>query len=312
MASNLITMARSHISKSLRHDDNRVADKSISITKVSSYEKYYAYAMSMKNEYLKRKELEFKLIKASESFYLSGYCYVCGQKTQFYTDFQYSFVAEDGVRLPNWRERLVCLGCRLNNRMRASIQIFEQECKPEIKDAIYITEQTTPLFKWLEKRYKNVVGSEYLGDSIPTGCKNESGIRNESVLDLSFEDSQFDYILCFDVFEHVPNYQRAFLECFRCLRPRGALLFSVPFNLNSQSNIVRARVKSNGVVEHYLDPEYHGDPLKPDGCLCYYHFGWETLTEMREAGFAEVSCCFYWSKELGYMGGDQFIFIARK
>jgi hypothetical protein len=282
------------------------------ITKVYSYEEYVAYAKSMNSEYLRRKEIEAKLITNDETFQTEGFCFVCGKVMRFYTDFMYPFITDDGERIPNWRERLVCPGCKLNNRMRASVQIFEQECKPKLDDTIYITEQTTPLFRWFENKYRNVVGSEYLGAAIPKGGRIGSGIRNESLLNLSFSDEQFDHILCFDVFEHVPDYEKAFRECFRCLKPKGSLLYSVPFNLESRSNIVRARLKSDGELEHLVSPEYHGDPMQSKGCLCYYHFGWESLIELADAGFSEISCCFYWSRELGYLGGDQFIFIARK
>jgi SAM-dependent methyltransferase len=304
-------MARLGILKLLRHNKNNI-DKSLTITKIVSYEQYNSYADSMKSEYLRRKEIESGLIKNNKSFCTEGSCYVCGRKTYFFTDFRYSFVTEQGKRIPNWREQLVCRGCKLNNRMRASIQIFEQECKPKLDDAIYITEQTTPIFKCLKNKYKNVIGSEYLGDDIPNESKNGLGIRNENLLNLSFSNNQFDYILCFDVFEHIPYYKRAFQECFRCLKPSGGLLFSVPFNLQSQRNIVRAKIKSDGEVENYFTPEYHGDPMKPDECLCYYHFGWESLIELRKIGFWDVSSYFYWSKELGYLGRDQFIFIAKK
>ncbi|MGA1839393.1 MAG: class I SAM-dependent methyltransferase [bacterium] len=237
---------------------------------------------------------------------------MCRKKTHFFTDFKYSYISEKGKHIPNWREQLVCKGCKLNNRMRGSFQIFEQECKPKLDDKIYITEQKTPIFKYLKNKYKNIIGSEYMGDNIPNENTKGLEIKNENLENLSFSNNQFDYILCFDVFEHIPNYKKAFQECFRCLKPNGRLLFSVPFNLQSQRNIVRAKIKSNGEVEYFFPPEYHGDPMKPDGCLCYYHFGWESLNELRKIGFRDVSSFFYWSKELGYLGKDQFIFIAKK
>jgi len=308
----VIAKIRSGGRKVLGRDDERITREPLMIKKVCSYEEYIAYAKCMSEEHLRRKEIEAKLIANAQSFQTQGFCYVCGKGTRFFTDFMYSFVAKQGRRIPNWRERLVCPGCRLNSRMRASVQIFEQECKPKLDDTIYIAEQTTPLFRWFENKYRNVVGSEYLGEAIPKGGRIGSGIRNESLLNLSFSDEQFDHILCFDVFEHVPDYKKAFRECFRCLKPKGSLLYSVPFNLQSRSNIVRARVKCDRELEHFLPPEYHGDPMKSEGCLCYYHFGWESFIELADEGFSEVSCCFYWSKELGYLGGDQFMFIARK
>jgi SAM-dependent methyltransferase len=114
------------------------------------------------------------------------------------------------------------------------------------------------------------------------------------------------------VFEHIPNYKKALAECCRCLKPGGMLLFSVPFVKTSAKNIVRAQVSNTGEVIHLLPPEYHGDPLRSEGCLSFYHFGWEILDELNTMRFKDVKALLYWSQELGYLGGEQVIFMATK
>ncbi|MEW6416598.1 MAG: methyltransferase domain-containing protein [Nitrospirota bacterium] len=79
---------------------------------------------------------------------------------------------------------------------------------------IYISEQVTPLYKWFIYNYLNVTGSEYLGEEIPFGKKNIKGIRNEDITELSFSDNQFDFVFSFDVFEHIPDFQKAFRKAF--------------------------------------------------------------------------------------------------
>jgi hypothetical protein len=71
-------------------------------------------------------------------------------------------------------------------------------------------------------------------------------------------------------------------------------------------------MNENGTIEHVLPPEYHGDPLSPNGILCYNHFGWELLDELNTIGFKNVHALLYWSKELGYLGGEQVQFKATK
>src|SRR6516165_1603640 len=57
-----------------------------------------------------------------EAFTISGYCPVCDREAGFVVDYKYSWATTpDGRRLPNWRERLVCPHCHLNNRMRAAV-----------------------------------------------------------------------------------------------------------------------------------------------------------------------------------------------
>jgi hypothetical protein len=79
---------------------------------------------------------------------------------------------------------------------------------------------------------------------------------------------------------------------------------------DAPKTLVRARVLAGGEIEHLLEPEYHGDPLSEDGCLCYQHFGWDMLDDLRAAGFASVWACVYWSPRCAYLGGEQIQFVA--
>jgi SAM-dependent methyltransferase len=146
-------------------------------------------------------------------------------------------------------------------------------------------EQTTPTYHCLASKYKNLIGSEYVGDEIKSETMKK-GLRHEDVTAFSFEDNSLAHILSFDVFEHVPDYLAGFAECFRTLKPRGRLLWSVPMERGQFDNIIRAQLSSDGVIEYLLKPEYHGDPVVSQGILCFYYFGWEMLEQVRELGFS--------------------------
>lgn len=284
----------------------------LEVRKVSSYEEFEQHSKERRNDFLRIDQTEERLTVEQDQFRVPGYCYVCQEHTEFLVDFNHCG-HRHGRPVPNWRERLVCPTCGLNNRLRASVHLFEQACGVKPGDAIYITEQVSPLYKTLAEQYPNLVGSEYLGDEVPLGSIDARGIRNESLTALSFEEDQFDHIMTFDVLEHVPDYRHALAECLRCLKPGGTLMFSVPFARSSPTNIVRAKVDARGEVEHILPPEYHGDPVNPgDGCLCFYHFGWELLDELRNLGFEDVTALHYWSADFGYLGGEQSVFFATK
>jgi len=284
----------------------------LEIVLTSGFEDYEKHAASMETTYAERAALERGLLADRESFEVEGLCYVCGAARRFLVDFKFTAPDDDGELLPNWRERLVCSRCGLINRWRAAIHVFEQECRPARSDAIYLTEQATPLYKRLRRRLPRLVGSEYLDRAVPFGETNPKGIRNETLMELTFDDGSFSYILSFDVFEHMPDYLQAFRECRRCLRPGGRILFSVPFRRQARHNLVRAQVETDGTVQHLLPAEYHGDPVTASGCLCYYHFGWELLDQLRNLGFDQVRALLYWSREYGYLGGEQVFFVARK
>ena len=253
-----------------------------------------------------RRLVEGALI-TGETFLVEGTCGVCRRPSSFWVDLEYTV---PNARVPNWRERLCCRHCSLNNRMRAALHYLDQSL-PE-GGAIYVTEQTTLLYELLSRRYAGAVGSEFVCDGTLRGEANVAGVRFEDVTALSFASASLDAILTFDVLEHVPDYKRAITEFARCLRPDGHLIMTVPFELSSPTTITRARLQQDGSIEHLLPPEMHGDPLNSGGILAYYNFGWDLLDGFRSAGFADVAAHFYWSLELAYLGGIQFLFHARR
>ncbi len=157
------------------------------------------------------------------------------QPAEFRVDFNHAYPV-DGVLTPNWRERLVCAGCGLSNRVRAAIHVLE----------------------------------------------------------------------------HIRSYPEALREWYRCLRPGAVLFFSVPFRKDLEYHLVRADVAADGSIVHRLAPEYHYDPIRPDGCLCFRRFAWELLDQLREVGFERAQGLLYWSRELGYLDGKQLLLTARR
>ena len=255
--------------------------------------------------------IEQGLIKPWPLFSIEGECAVCNRKRQFVVD--YAYIDESAEpRVPNWRERLTCLFCLFNNRLRGSVHVFETVCNPSAESRIYITEQKTPMYRYIHHNYHNTVGSEFFGEHVERGAMTQSGVRNEDLCNLSFPDRSFDFLLSYDVFEHIPDYRRALEESYRVLDEAGVLLLSVPFCLNNQSNLVRATKSQSGEITHLLPPEYHGNPTTGDACLCYYHFGWDMLEDIRAAGFDEAELLVFWSRKFCYLGGRQIMILARK
>jgi hypothetical protein len=241
---------------------------------------------------------------------IAGHCFVCGQSTSFAVDS--SVCSEwEGRPVPWWTNTLCCQVCHLVARMRATLHLFEERIAPTPDAEIYITEQTTVLYRQFLKRHPRLVGSEYLVGSMPRGATDPSGIRCEDLTDLTFADARFDYLLSFEVLEHVPDYKAALRECARVLKDRGKLICTVPFHGDAR-HTTRARVAPDGSIEYLLPPEYHGDPVNAGGVLCFRYFGVELLDDLREAGFADACAWLYWSAELGYLGEDRVVFVASR
>lgn len=286
------------------------------IVELDGLEAFKKHASRMKYEYERRTLREQSLLPAAgglDGFRASGFCCVCGAHTRFLTSFMYSISdTPDGRPMPNWREHMQCEHCGLVNRMRAALNALHTYAPPKTDSHIYITERLTRTYQWLADRYPALQGSEYFGHSYQPGSIVD-GIRHEDVMNLSFADGSFDRVLSFDVLEHVPDPYRAFRELFRVLKSGGTLIFSVPFSSDSSVDVVRATLEEDGKITHHLPAEYHGNPVDPEGgALCFRYFGWEMLDNLRNVGFRSVRCLAYWSEEQGYLGREQYIFIANK
>ena len=234
-----------------------------------------------------------------------AYCAVCRGK------FSMSIARGADPENTNWRETLTCQ-CQLNSRQRAAFHFLAQRSKPLTSLDIYVCEQTTSFYRAIERSAAHVVGSEYLGDDMAGGQINNHGVRHESATSLTFTDESFDRYLSFDVFEHIPDYLKAFKEAARVLRPGGKLVFTVPFDPGLQEHQIRARVLSDGEIEHLLPPEYHGDPMSQSGVLCFQTFGWDMLDDLKRSGFQTAAAYLYYSRQYGYLGGLPSIFEAVK
>ena len=241
------------------------------------------------------------------SFKVPGFSYTAKKQVEFEVPEAFQFSENVIV----WREALNCPLTGFNNRMRATFHLFDIEMEPFPDQAIYIAEQLTPIYSYFKQKFPATIGSEFLGEKVPLGKEDTRGIRNEDLCALTFEDATFDSLVSLDVFEHIPDYMKAFKECARVLKPGGRMMWSVPFISVFEENLIRSKIV-DGKIEHIHPPEYHGDPLSDDGVLCFQHFGWQMLRQIEEAGFSEAYAITYQAAEFGYLGADQFMFFASK
>lgn len=213
------------------------------------------------------------------------------------------------------REGMPCASCGMSARLRSCLAMLGTLVQQS--DQIYITEQGTPAFAWLQARYPHIRGSEFEPDadrrvalaSYLESLGGHGPIEFQDVTRLDMADDSLDAIACLDVLEHVPDYQAALYEFARVLRPGGHLVATFPFT-DGADTVVRASLSPQGEVIHHLEPEYHGDPVG-GAVLCFQHFGWDLLEAVREAGLAHAEMVMPWSPEQGLLYGH-WILVARK
>lgn len=262
--------------------------------------------------------IDDRLLYSRHPFSFPAYCSVCGYVTTMRLDWRFAANDEASPSIhPAWTETIFCSKCGLNSRMRALVDFLRTKCDLKKIQRAYIAEQVTPLYRKLKQVIPSLIGSEYLGADYRSGTihldlKHKRRVRHEDLTSLSFPDNTFNLVMTLDVFEHIPNYKKAFAELLRVLSPGGVLVFTIPFFSDMEVTRIRATITSSGDVVHHLPPEFHGNPLSLEGSLCFQNFGWDILSDLRVVGFSDAVAHLYWGPWKGHLGYPLFVFSALK
>ncbi|MGI4746040.1 MAG: glycosyltransferase [Janthinobacterium lividum] len=194
----------------------------------------------------------------------------------------------------DWREETHCLACGTLNRSAGLAQVVMapwtrhgvnvlDEARVYLMDKrVHEFGHTGPVGKTLEA-ISRFSCSDYF-DDLGKGEVSPDGIVNEDVQDLSFDDETIDLFLSQDVMEHVADPWKGFAEAYRCLKPNGRYVFTVPVAHDRPLSLTRAVIE-NGALHHIEPPAYHGDPRRAEGALVFSEFGADLVGRLTRIGF---------------------------
>lgn len=217
------------------------------------------------------------------------------------------------VHNENYRETIVYRG--FNSRMRAVHHVFETATAhfPQNDMKVFAPEAVSAYAMYMRGRNAKFFGSEYTTD--PAVRDYLFPIPIEDLHALSFGDQSFHAIFVNEVFEHVPFLDKALSELARVLKPGGKLVSTFPFLGFSQESLIRAKME-NGDVVHLTEPEYHGNPVDPQGGSLVFELpGWNILDRIRSAGFKRAAMQWVYSVDCGILApgyGGVLVLLAEK
>ncbi|MCX6303952.1 MAG: class I SAM-dependent methyltransferase [Bacteroidetes bacterium] len=230
------------------------------------------------NELIKNirdKALDFLL---PDGFYFShkGHCTCCDQDVTFQS---YNSWLRDSFRCSNClsvpRERALMLIIELYYPAWRSFDIHESS-----------PSQSGASLK-LQNSARNYVPSQYFPDK-PFGTM-VGDFQNQDLENQTFPDESFDLVVTQDVMEHLYDPGKAFAEIARTLKKGGAHIFTVPLiRRNKPTEIWAVKGEDNNPV-FLKTPEWHENPVDPNGSAVTMHWGFDIVDFIREKSGLETT-----------------------
>lgn len=219
------------------------------------------------------------------------------------------------IKGPNYRESLMARGCL--SRHRALLLVLQQlygGLEELQEQRLYLVEAVTGFALWMKHHLRQLTISEFFDGG---RALDDADIEHQDLCHLTYASESFDLVVANELLEHVYDLPAALTEIMRVLRPGGRLLATFPMAFGQWESIIKARRNpQNGETELLVEPDYHGDPIRPEqGSLVYQIPGWEVLEQAQQSGYhtALMHCLTSW--KFGVLGGDLsgvLVFEAQK
>jgi len=175
-----------------------------------------------------------------------------------------------------FRDSLLCSGCGSIPRERALFKVIKDYYPNYSQLSIH---ESSPADRGaspkLKKECSNYSSSQYFPNVAPGSADTKTGFRCENLEALTFPDNSFDIFVTQDVMEHIFDYEKAFKEIARVLKPGGAHIFSVPLINKGKKSECWASRGGNGEIIYHQEPQYHGNPVDAKGALVTMHWGYD-------------------------------------
>lgn len=225
-----------------------------------------------------------------------GRCPICEKQTIFY---------KEGKWL---RDQFKCIRCSSIPRLRALIAVLKEHFPNYRECYIHESSPSGAASRKLARECRHYTPTHYFPE-IPSG-QMRNGFRCEDLESQTFSDESFDIIITQDVLEHILRPEKAIAEIGRTLKRGGAHVFTVPW-YHWKDTVIRA-VPENKSVRHLVEPDYHKNPIDPEGSLVVTEWGRDLCDFIYQYSGMTTTAVRIFDRQRGIDAEFIEVFISRK
>jgi hypothetical protein len=207
------------------------------------------------------------------------------------------------------RDELVCTSCGSIPRQRALVAVLAIVAPDWRRARLWELAPAGPASEKLRLGCAAYVASHYWPD-IPPGTVVD-GVRSEDVERPTFADASFDIVVSSDVFEHIIDVDTAMAQIARVLDYGGLHVWTAPQYRDIETSRPRVRRTASG-LDYLVPPEYHGDPVNPEGVLVTYDWGRDLADRVESASGLWTTGFRVESRTNGLLGEFLEVFVSHK
>lgn len=211
-----------------------------------------------------------------------GYCPICEKESQF--------VAYG----PWFRDTLICRVCQTTPRFRSFAHVLRSSF-PNYTELRIHESSPTQLTSCIWRNCRDYSASHFYPDG------QDHDFQHQNLQAMRFPDEVFDLFVTMDVFEHIPEPEKAFREIARVLKPGGAHIFSIP--LYWQMTTTSRKDKES---------VYHQNPIDPKGSLVTIDYGRDVAEYIFKASGMFTTIYSIQDREKGILGEMTEVLVSRK
>ncbi len=231
-----------------------------------------------------------------------GHCPICDRRTRFV------------ALTPAFRDQLVCADCPRQSSLprERALMLSLRRHAPDWR-SLRVHESSpaeSGVSLILKEQCAGYVPTQFMPD-VALGA-SANGVRCESLEALTFADASFDLVVVQDVLEHLFQPDEAMREIARTLAPGGVALLTTPTAHQIEMSFRAAERAPDGSVRHLVPPEYHGNPIDPNGSLVTWHFGDDLIELMGMWSGLDVVAERYHDRTHGVLGPMTDVYVCRK